>query len=155
MHVTFKWIGRDTPWNRLINSDWLVWRLWAAVISYWKQKLVLGIWGPSLTSTKSPNLMGEKKPTEQLNVKCIQREVQAYLFLFLISKFLSTKQMKENPQKSQTKSKKICSSAIVFPEAKVQATQFPKMNLWNLKLKSRKRILGLTNFWSHVGFRSE
>lgn len=73
--------------------------------------------------------MGEKKPTEQLNVKCIQREVQAYLFLFLISKFLSTKQMKENPQKSQTKSKKICSSAIVFPEAKVQATQFPKMNL--------------------------
>lgn len=37
--------------------------------------------------------MGEKK-TKQLDVKYIQREVQAYLFLFLISKFLSTKQMK-------------------------------------------------------------
>lgn len=51
----------------------------------------------------------EKKPY----VKYIQREVQAYLFWFLISKFLSTEQIKENSHKSQTKSKQIPSSAFL------------------------------------------
>lgn len=54
--------------------------------------------------------MGEikkkKKKTFFLKkVKYIERAVQAYLFLHLISKFLSKQQMKENPHKTQTKSK--------------------------------------------------
>ena len=60
-------------------------------------------------------------------VKYIRREVQAYLFLFLISKFLSTEQMKENPHKFQTKSKQIPSSAFLgFLKQKYRSHNFLK-----------------------------